>query len=448
MEPVRNDTTTDRRTAVELAKRLLVDLIWRTAKIEVDGVTFPDTQEIFDGRAPEGMSVDDIVTVNNIKRAWGFLLGNIDYPVDWQYIREYNRIIGEGRVRDAGRLREYDARRNNPNRSAEWRLYYKDCEPIRMARPGDLMCFGMLRDNRLLIIIAQHDSTAEAQAKWLFGIDDEQEGAFRFHDNTERELDAFGAQIFEALGINVEVRDDTYLPEMIGRWGYRFPSNEEFAAFSQSSLTDVDPTHDDPDDVVIEYYDRSYLLFKLYERAVIQHDYDAAPFVSDGVIDVDSFTSFYTSVRNRRMSRAGKVLEIHIAHILDARGIEYEAQAKTENGKKPDFLFPSQAAYEDPAFPEEQLRMLASKTSIKDRFRQVADEANRIRDKHLFTLTPGDVTHPKLAQLDELHIHLVMPKVVKESYDDLIQGETMTFSRFIEEIQGLQADRPQSLTLL
>ena len=59
MEPVRNDTTTDRRTAVELAKRLLVDLIWRTAKIEVDGVTFPDTQEIFDGRAPEGMSVDD-----------------------------------------------------------------------------------------------------------------------------------------------------------------------------------------------------------------------------------------------------------------------------------------------------------------------------------------------------------------------------------------------------
>ena len=70
------------------------------------------------------------------------------------------------------------------------------------------------------------------------------------------------------------------------------------------------------------------------------------------------------------MSRAGKVLEIDIAHILDARGIEYEAQAKTENGKKPDFLFPSQAAYEDPAFPEEQLRMLASETSIKDRFRQ------------------------------------------------------------------------------
>lgn len=52
MEPVRNDTTTDRRTAVELAKRLLVDLIWRTAKIEVDGVTFPDTQGSSTGARP------------------------------------------------------------------------------------------------------------------------------------------------------------------------------------------------------------------------------------------------------------------------------------------------------------------------------------------------------------------------------------------------------------
>lgn len=52
MEPVRNDTTTDRRTAVELAKRLLVDLIWRTAKIEVDGVTFPTRRKSSTGAPP------------------------------------------------------------------------------------------------------------------------------------------------------------------------------------------------------------------------------------------------------------------------------------------------------------------------------------------------------------------------------------------------------------
>lgn len=60
----------NRMKAVELAKRLLVDAIWKTANIEVDGITFPDAQEIFEGRAPSNMEVNDIIVVNNIKRAW------------------------------------------------------------------------------------------------------------------------------------------------------------------------------------------------------------------------------------------------------------------------------------------------------------------------------------------------------------------------------------------
>ncbi len=127
-----------------------------------------------------------------------------------------------------------------------------------------------------------------------------------------------------------------------------------------------------------------------------------------------SFTSFYTSVRNRRMSRAGKVLEIHIAHILDARGIEYEAQAKTETGKKSTSASSFASRLRGSGVPRDAAAYARLENLIKDRSATSPDEANRIRDKHLFTLTPGDVTHPKLAQLDELHIHLVMPKVVKE----------------------------------
>lgn len=85
-----------RLMAVELAKRLLVDAIWKTASIEVDGISFPDTQEIFEGRAPANMEVNDIIVVNNIKRAWMFLFENVDQPVNWQYMSEYNRILGEG----------------------------------------------------------------------------------------------------------------------------------------------------------------------------------------------------------------------------------------------------------------------------------------------------------------------------------------------------------------
>ena len=104
------DVNRDRSLAVELAKRQLVDVMWKTANIEVDGITFPDTQEIFDGRAPGDMSVDDIIVVNNIKHAWMFLLDNAGHPVDWQYVSEYNRSLGAGLVRDAGKLRTNDVR--------------------------------------------------------------------------------------------------------------------------------------------------------------------------------------------------------------------------------------------------------------------------------------------------------------------------------------------------
>ena len=99
-----------RMMAVELAKRQLIDVMWKTANIEVDGITFPDTQEIFEGRAPANMTVNDIIVVNNIKRAWMFLFENVDQPIDWQYVSEYNRILGEGLIHDAGKLRTNDVR--------------------------------------------------------------------------------------------------------------------------------------------------------------------------------------------------------------------------------------------------------------------------------------------------------------------------------------------------
>ncbi|MBB2954939.1 hypothetical protein FHX77_000319 [Bifidobacterium commune] len=331
----------------------------------------------------------------------------------------------------------YDTRRNQPKRTPEWRLYYEDCDPIRQAKTGDLMCLGKLSDGHLLILIVDQGSSIEAQIKWLFDIHNESERSYDLHDVTSHDIDALGAEILEALGIIVQPKDDELLGVMIDKWGYSFPTNADFASLAQESLKDVDPAHDDPDDVVMAYYNQNFLLFKVFEKAVIQHEFEQAPFVSNGIIDVESFTTFYTKVRNRRMSRAGTSLELHIARILDVRHIPYKAQAHTENGKKPDFLFPSQEAYDDLTFPDTQLRMLASKTSLKDRFRQVADEAVRIQDKHLFTMTPGDVTDSKLKQMDELHIHLVMPQQVKGTYDDTIQSETMRFSDFIQEIEEL-----------
>ncbi len=44
--------------------------------------------------------------------------------------------------------------------------------------------------------------------------------------------------------------------------------------------------------------------------------------------------------------------------------MSFETQAITE-GKKPDFIFPSGAAYRDPYYPAEQLRMLGLKPPVR-----------------------------------------------------------------------------------
>src|SRR5690606_2121160 len=105
--------------------------------------------------------------------------------------------------------------------------------------------------------------------------------------------------------------------------------------------------------------------------------------------DVDGFLSFSLSVQNRRKSRAGQSLENHLEALFGVSGIRFARGAVTENRNKPDFLFPGAAEYHDPMFPAARLTMLASKSTLKDRWRQVLPEAQRIPDKHLFTLEPG-----------------------------------------------------------
>ena len=109
---------------------------------------------------------------------------------------------------------------------------------------------------------------------------------------------------------------------------------------------------------------------------------------------------------NRRKSRAGKSLEHHLAAIFDENKIRYTAQAVTEGNKKPDFLFPSEEAYHDMTFAVEKLCTLAAKTTCKDRWRQILNEANRLRDqnKYLCTMQQGI----SAAQMDEMQAEKVI----------------------------------------
>lgn len=90
-----------------VAKRNLIDYIWKSAKLEGLGVTYPDTEAIFNGMYAPNVKVSDIIAVNNLKHAWQFLLDNLDVPADYPYICQLNRIVGgDNLIINAGFIRK------------------------------------------------------------------------------------------------------------------------------------------------------------------------------------------------------------------------------------------------------------------------------------------------------------------------------------------------------
>ena len=93
-------------TAIEMAKRLLVDSIWKSANLEGLGTTFSKTEAIL-ANAPTTTKSEEVLFVINMKRAWQFLLDNIDSPNNIMLLREYNKIVGELLFRNNGEIRTF-----------------------------------------------------------------------------------------------------------------------------------------------------------------------------------------------------------------------------------------------------------------------------------------------------------------------------------------------------
>ncbi|MBQ7900639.1 MAG: Fic family protein [Clostridia bacterium] len=93
-------------TAIEMAKRLLVDSIWKSANLEGLGTTFPKTEAIL-ANAPIETRSEEVLFVINMKRAWQFLLDNLDCANNIMLLREYNKVVGELLFRYNGEIRTF-----------------------------------------------------------------------------------------------------------------------------------------------------------------------------------------------------------------------------------------------------------------------------------------------------------------------------------------------------
>lgn len=93
---------------VFVAKRNIVDYIWKSANIEGINITFPETQTIYDGGNVSHLRVDEIVTINNLKHAWQFVLNSLKNELDFNYLCSINSLVGSNLVENAGKLRYGD----------------------------------------------------------------------------------------------------------------------------------------------------------------------------------------------------------------------------------------------------------------------------------------------------------------------------------------------------
>ncbi|MCF7848534.1 MAG: type II restriction endonuclease [Kiritimatiellales bacterium] len=225
--------------------------------------------------------------------------------------------------------------------------------------------------------------------------------------------------------VSICLADRVFLPE----WKSEFPTGNEIFQRVVAALPSSDRTTFDQ--LLLKRRELEFAVFARIEEAHV------LPQIQSGFLSVDEFISYSLGVANRRKSRTGKSLELNLAQIFRDAELTFAEQGVTENRKKPDFLFPSQEAYNNDTFPSAKLHMMAAKTCCKDRWRQVLNEADRIPRKHLFTLQEG-ISVPQFAEMTAGNLQLVVPESNKKKFPLEISSELSNLESFVSFISSTQ----------
>lgn len=342
----------------------------------------------------------------------------------------------EENIREEGDLTWYDSRKNHPKRS-EFRLYFQETEVSRLAAPNDLFIMAIKNDGKAFIIIARQNSTAEHQLAWLFNLPEHSGKSFAVQeesDNDSIKTGIFSQHLLEQLGIVLPSTEESCLEEMLCKFNGKFPSTLEFSAFAREKVGDFDAYDNRADDVLSTWMQKEESLFRTLERHLVGKRIDEG---FSGDTRVDTFISFSLSVQNRRKSRAGNALENHLSFLFERLNIKFSRTPQTEGHSKPDFLFPGIEEYQNPLFPARSLTMLGVKTTCKDRWRQILAEADRIEEKHLFTLQSG-ISQNQTDEMGAHKVQLVIPRQIHSSFSVGQQCQLMTLDDFVGLVRERQ----------
>jgi hypothetical protein len=215
-----------------------------------------------------------------------------------------------------------------------------------------------------------------------------------------------------------------------------FPSTETLSRQARQcyrtahNITDKVVTTD-PDKEILKWLEAEYQLFKLIENQRYSQRIKT-PFST-----VEELIETANTLLQRRKSRAGFSLEHHLKAVFQIFGLTFDAQGITEGRKKPDYIFPGTVAYHDSSFDENKLFVLAAKTTCKDRWRQVINEADRVSIKYLFTLQQG-ISSSQLEEMYVAGVRLVVPKAHLNSFPPAYRDRIQSLEQFIQGVRASQ----------
>ena len=357
---------------------------------------------------------------------YGFLLPIAAYPI----IFNQDKVKGENKDKTVKIRWQKDL-------ETESRLTYygKAKNELRITRFGnDFPFFAEEHVGDLLIIAKQTDDDYEGYV--LSTEDDIDTFMSHFNLSADRPNQIIDVANKRCESNTLQTAIDEAIKDLID-----FPQTAEMGRMAQELFNKLHNINDEkvcesPDKILLNWYDTELSMFRSLEEKVYNPIY-TKPFP-----DCQSLIEFSNKILNRRKSRAGKSLEHHLSAIFTAQKLIFEEQVVTENNKKPDFLFPNGVCYHNFEFPAEDLTILGAKTTCKDRWRQVINEADRVDERYLFTLQQG-ISKNQLKEMADENVKLVVPESHIGSYPEEYQDSLNTLNGFIEIVKEKQERMPK-----
>ncbi len=282
----------------------------------------------------------------------------------------------------------------------------------------------------LLIISRLSEDNYEA---YVLSTDDDIENFFSAFGLSPQETNKI---IPKTNAVSVEDQISVMFEEYINTIRVEFPLTTEIADNARNIIMNVsgitkNDIKSNPDKELLRWLDTEYKLFKTIENKRYSN------IIGTPFKDVDEFIQTANSILNRRKSRAGKSLEHHLSNMFTTFELNFSEQPVTEENKKPDFIFPGSNEYHNFMFDQNKLVFLAAKTTCKDRWRQILNEADRIKTKHLFTLQQG-ISSNQMKEMASYDVKLVVPKEYISAYPKEYRESIYTLDQFVKYVDATQ----------